>query len=634
MKFTESYELGSLSLRNRFVMAPVKTAYGTPEGRVTERHLTYYANIARGGAGLVILEPVSVTQEGKEHPKQLTIHKEHSVADLGRIVSVLHDGGALACLNINHAGRAANPKATGAPPLAPSAVDCPSTGQTPAVLKSEQIDEILEGFGVAVERAVEAGFDAVEIQCGQGYLVSQFLSPRTNRRDDEYGQDKLLFLKRLIEVVKARRGQLALLLRISVSEFVEGGLTPADNRSILELAEAAGFDAVHCGAGNACDSPPWYYGHMALPDEPQLEALRAIRGMTSLPMIAAGRMADVERLSKLEAEGLADLVAFGRALVADPELPRKLVEGREAEVRWCGFCLQGCLANVKNGSGLGCIINPSVDKQPQARVDTPRRVAVVGGGPAGLSAACTAAELGHSVVLYERSEALGGQFKLAPLAPHKEKMTRPLDGLVERTRRLVSEIHLSTEFTADAAATFDNVIVATGSRQRAVDVDGLDEQHWMTSLELFREQKDVKGPRVLVIGAGMVGMEAAERLLDRGFEVTATKRTDAIANDMELITKKMMLKRLQGRPGCAIMPETTVLAFQPGGVRLSVRGDEVVVPPFDTVIVAAGMDSEVDLAAELDARGVASSVIGDAAEVGDIYAATQAGHAAALALAS
>ena len=186
MLFTETGSMGRLGLMNRMIMAPIKTAHGTLDGRVTDRHLTYYANVARGGVAMVILEPVAVTQEGKEHPQQLTIHLDHSVEDLRRVVDVLHEQGALACLNLNHAGRAANPKATGCAPLAPSAVTCLSTGQTPAEFTVRQIDDILSGYRVAVQRAVEAGFDAVKVQRGHGYLVSQFLSPRTNSRGDEY----------------------------------------------------------------------------------------------------------------------------------------------------------------------------------------------------------------------------------------------------------------------------------------------------------------------------------------------------------------------------------------------------------------------------------------------------------------
>ena len=408
-----------LTLDNRFLMAPVKTAYGTLTGRVTNRHLTYYANVARGGVSLVILEPVAVSPSGKEHPKQLTIHLDSSVSDLRRIVDLLHDQGTKACLNLNHAGRAANPKATGGPPLAPSAVTCPTTGQTPLELKEEQIAQILADYGEATNRAREAGFDAIEIQCGHGYLVSQFLSSRTNLREGAYGKDRTLFLRQLFETVRQHRGRMAVFVRISVSEFTEGGLTPEDNKPILELAERSGFDAV---------------------------------------------------------------------------------------------------------------------------------------------------------------------------------------------------------------------IVATGSFQNLPQIDNLDSQYWMTSLEFFESRKKVEGQRVLVIGAGMVGMEAAELLVNQGYEVTATKRTDTIANDMEMVTKKLMLRRLSDNPLMTIMPETTVLAFEQEGARIRHKGEEQLLPPFDTVIVASGMKPESSLATALEDAGIEVGVVGDADHPADIFSATQAGYHAALSL--
>ncbi len=631
MRFTEPATLGELRLKNRFFMAPVKTAYGTLDGRVTGRHLLYYKNIAKGGSALVILEPVSVTQTGKEHPKQLTIHLDTSVADLKKIVEVLHENGALACLNLNHAGRAANPKATGTVPLAPSALLCPTTGQIPEELSGSEIEEIIHAFGEGVRRAAAAGFDAVEIQCGHGYLVSQFLSPRTNLREDEYGRDKSLFLKKVFEQVVENRGDLTVLARISISEFLEGGLMPKDNLPILELAEKYGFDAIHCGMGNACDTPPFYYAHMGISESPQLEALKSIRQITRLPLIAAGRMADIEKLEKLEEENLTDFVAFGRALIADPALPVKLVEGKTEEIVFCGFCLQGCLVNVKNGSGLGCIVNPEIDREPlNAKELKGKKIAVIGAGPAGLSAACTFAKRGADVTLFEKTGDLGGQFRLAPLAPHKELMTRPLQGLIARTRRLISDIRLNTEPAGKDLEVYDSIIMATGSRQRIAEIKNLETQYWMTSLDFFENTKPVKGKRVLIVGAGMVGMEAAEMLVDRGFEVTATKRTDTIANDMEMITKKMMLKRLGGNPRMVIMPETTVLEFEKNGVRIRHKKEDKTLPPFDTVIIASGMEPETSLAASLKKDGLPVTIIGDADHPADIYAATQAGYRVAL----
>ncbi len=615
-------------------MAPVKTAYGTPDGAVTPRHLAYYANMAGGGAAMIILEPVAVTQSGKEHPKQLTIHLDHSVDHLRRIVDVVHQHEALACLNLNHAGRTANPKASGTPPVAPSPVPCPTTGVTPLEMTVAQIEEILDGYRTAMRRSREAGFDAVEIQCGHGYLVSQFLSPRTNLRRDEYGRNPSLFLHRLFEVVREERAEMIVVVRISAHEFVKGGMTPESNRPILDLAAATGVDAIHCGNGNACDSPPWYYAHMAVPEEKQIAAFKSIREMTSLPLITAGRMADLDKLRLFEEEGITDMVAFGRALVADPKLPRKLVEGRPDEITWCGFCLQGCLARVKDGSGIGCIVNPEVDREPLGPTAAPRAVAVVGSGPAGLSAACALARMGHTVTLFERDQQLGGQFQLAPLAPHKEKMHRPLKSLVSLTKRMVKDIRLGTEFHARDAQDYDRIILATGSRQRVPEVEGLDRQHWMTSIEFFREEKEVNGPRVLIIGAGMVGVEAAEILVGRGFEVTATKRTDTIANDMEMVTRKLLLKRLECSPALTLLPETTVLAFREDGVRIGSKGEERTLPPFDTVIVAAGMESENQLAEEIRSAGKEVMVIGDADRPADIYTATMDGYQAATSLAS
>lgn len=629
MRYWEPTRLGRLELKNGLIMAPVKTAYGNPDGRVTDRHLTYYSNIAGGGAAMVILEPVAVTQSGKEHPKQLTIHLDTSAGDLSRIVSVLHERGAAACLNINHAGRAANPKATGEQPLAPSPVKCPTTGQVPAEMTAAQIDEILEGYRTAIRRAAAAGFDAIEVQCGHGYLVSQFLSPRTNRRDDEYGRDRELFMKKVFRIAQEERVEMGVIARISGSEFVVGGARPEDNRPILELAAASGFDAIHCGNGNACDSPPWYYAHMGIPQERQLEVFRQIREMTELPLILAGKMSDAGKLDLVDREALADAVAFGRALVADPELPNKLIEGRGDEVMRCGFCLQGCLANVKNGRGLGCIVNPGVDKAPSEGKTTVGAVAVVGGGPAGMAAAAQMARAGAAVTLFERESALGGQFRLAPMAPFKEAMGRPLDGLIRLLEREVEDVRLESDFTPEMADGFDHVIVATGSRQNIAQIENLDSQHWMTSLDFFEGRSEASGERALVVGAGMVGMEAAEILLDRGFEVVATKRTDTIANDMEMVTKKMMLKRLEGNGRMSIMPNTTVLAFEEGGIRVARDGKEELLEPADTVVIASGMLPEHELAERIRERGTPVTIIGDADRPADIFAATQAGYAAA-----
>ena len=632
MNYAQSLPIGPVTLKNRFLMAPVKTAYGTPQGGVSERHLQYYANLARGGVAMIILEPVAVSQSGREHPRQLTVHRPDSRKELGKIVDQLHSQDTLACLNLNHAGRAANPKATGMSPQAPSAISCPATGQTPEILQTQEIEGILEGYRRALQVAIAAGFDAVEIQAGHGYLVQQFLDGRTNQRADDYGRDRTLFCKKLFELVRRERGNLAVLVRISADDFVPGGFGPDQNAVILKLSETYGFDAIHCGLGNACDSQPWYYSHMALPEKSQREAVASIRRRTRLPLIAAGRMGDVDKLNSYRDAQLVDGVALGRPLIADPAFVTKYLSGNTAEITYCGYCLQGCLANVKNGSGIGCLANPAIDRAP-LHAATPRSIAVVGGGPAGMAAATQCAAMGHRVTLFEQAPQLGGQFAMAWQAPHKESMERPFRSLLEQTLRSDARIELSTKATLERLRSFDHRIIATGSQQRIPDIPGLDSVYSMTGLEFFARSKPVKGPRVLIIGAGMVGIEAAELLADQGYEVAITKRSGTIANDMEPITRALMLKRLEAKENLLISTGTTVLEFTAQHVkyvRHEVFGEWA---PFDTVIIAAGMEPDNRLHLALQEVGCFCELVGDAETPADIYQATRSGYLAAARLA-
>lgn len=631
MKFLKPFQIGRLQLKNSFIMAPVKSAYGNPTGEVTSRHLTYYDNLSKGGVAMIILEPVAVCQAGKEHPKQLTVHLPVSQAQLTKIVDVLHKNNTLACLNINHAGRAANPKATGLNPEAPSAIPCPATGITPDILQQQKIEGILEAYHQAIRVAAAAGFDAIEIQAGHGYLIQQFLSTRTNQREDNYGRDKTLFIKQVFDIVRAARKDLTVLIRISGHDFLENGFGPAENSIILQLTEEYGFDAIHCGLGNACDSPPWYYSHMALPEQKQQDVVAAIRKQTKLPLIVAGRMGDIEKLERYERANLTDCVALGRPLIADPNFVNKLLNQKTEEITYCGYCLQGCLANVKNGSGIGCIANPSIDKNP-LRTTTGKAVAVIGGGPAGMAAAIHCSMMGHNVTLYEKKLTLGGQFEMAYQAPHKESMLRPLTSLIKQTERHVRKIHLGTTFSTTSMGTFDHYVVATGSKQRIPDIKGLTEQYSMTSLEFFEKIKPIQGKRVLIIGAGMIGIEAAEILANQGYDVVITKRTDTIANDMEMITKKLMLKRLEEKVNLLISPNTTLMEFSEQGVKYLKDGKPGEWEPFDTVIIASGMDPQNGLFQQIQALGKSVQVVGDADNPEDIYAATQKGYLAAVEL--
>ena len=625
----EATTLGGLRLANRFVFPPIKTAYGTPQGQVTDRQLTYYRQIAGKGPGLIILEPVAVTPDGKEHPKQLCVHLPGSVDELKKIVEVIHDENRLACLHLNHAGAAANPKASGTVPRAPSPVTCPTTGQKAEALTDDQIQQIVDGFRQAAAKAAAAGFDAIEIQGGHGYLVSQFLNAKINRRNDRYGKDRLLFARQVLAAVRSGAPERPMILRISGSEMSpEFGIGPPDLAPLLKLAEEIDVCAVHVGMGSSCFSPPWYFHHSSLPEKPQVDALAWVRGQTRLPLIAAGRMGRIERVKTIRDQGLADLVALGRPLLADPDLIGKWARQAYQEVAYCGYCLQGCLHRLKNGEPLGCNLNPEIGRPALEASARPLKVLVAGGGPAGLSAALYLSKRGHRVTLTEKEPQLGGQFNLAWQAPGKQTLQEGLENLKYGVRINVETVltgrAVDTELVREAQP--DLLVWATGAAQNIPQIGGLDGQYHMTALEYFNAPQSVNGPRVLVIGAGRTGLEIAEKLGHEGFDVVATKRTDPIGSMMEAITKKLALMRIDQMPQVTLMPHTTVKRLGPEGVEVEQDGARMVLEPFQTVILASGMLSAPGPSDEIRQAVPAIEVIGDAAQVMDIYAAVHAGY--------
>jgi NADPH-dependent 2,4-dienoyl-CoA reductase/sulfur reductase-like enzyme len=380
--------------------------------------------------------------------------------------------------------------------------------------------------------------------------------------------------------------------------------------------------------GNVCFSPPWYFHHASLPEKPQMDALAWVREHTSLPLIVAGRMGRKERIDRIVADGLADFIAIGRPLIADPRLIKKWKQGKNEEAIFCGYCLQGCLHRVKSGQPLGCNLNPEIGLPPLKPTDRPSKVLVAGGGPAGISAALYLTRRSHKVTIVEQAGRLGGQFALAWQAPGKEKMKDGLESIERSLRSSGATVVLGRAVEPSIVKEFqpDLLVWATGAVQNIPEIPGLRNQYTLTSVEYFTAQKKIKGPRVLVIGAGRTGLEIAEKLGREGFEVVATKRTDPIGSMMEMITKNLALKRIGEMGNVILMPHTTVKAFLEKSVDIEQDGIRMSLEPFQTVIVASGMIPAPG--PDEGIRKLVSSIeiIGDAREAQDIFSAMWAGY--------
>ncbi len=616
MKFSQK-QLGNLRLKNPFIMAPVKTAYGNLKGEVSKLHLKFYEKIAKGGIALIITEPVAVLKSGREHPKQLCIDENHCVDELRKITDTIRKNGSLSCLNITHAGRAANPKASGQPPIAPSALVCPTTKQTAQEMTKDQIKEIISAFGEAAKKAKDAGFDAVELQAGMGYIIPQFLKERTNKRTDEYGKDKTLFAKEVFESVFSNANGLPVIVRIAGSEFVEDGITPEDNLPILKLAEDYGAAAIHIGLGSACDTPPWYYSATFTPQEKQKEIFKKIKELTTLPIIVDGRMADPDKINQAFTEGWADFIGLGKSLACDQEFVKKLTEDKLDEISYCGGCLQGCLLNVKSGAGLGCIINPFINKDKFTPTGKSMKFVVVGGGPAGMACATYAKMKGYDAVLFEKKK-LGGQFNLAVKPPFKDMMQRPLDSMIrELERKGVEVIYEEADYDKIKAQNPDVVVVATGANSIIPRIEGIENEYAMDAFSFFEKTKEPKEKKALVLGVGLIGRETMETLIKSGFDEVVS------VDILEELPEDFTLARLKNMQNVKILTGTRLEKFTSDGVIVKIGDKEENIGKFDTVITSIGTKPNNALYEEIKNKFDTVELIGDANKVTDIYSATQ-----------
>lgn len=511
------FHLGQLELKNRIVMPAMATCVASEDGYVTERTLDYYEERARGGVGLIIVGEVIIdVPRGLEGPQRIAIGEEH-VPGLTRLAEVIKRHGARAALQLNHGGGFAVSSTTGLQPSAPSAVICRPGGELPRELTVDEIRNLVQLFARAAERAKRAGFEGVEVHATGSYLIKQFLSPTHNKRTDAYGgtlANRARFLLETLAAVRERVGPgYPVWARVSGRGYGtgKGFTTPEDVLQLSKMLEKAGACAIN--VNNYASTYP--FNRMVEPEGSALTLAESVKKAVSIPVMAVGRITP-EVGEKALAEGKADLVAIGRGLLADPELPNKAASGRLNDIVPCITCLV-CFTMSRLGEA-GCTVNPAVGKERKFKI-TPagkvKRVLVVGGGPAGMQAAITAARRGHRVMLYDKQARLGGRLRLAAKVPHRGRINDLITYLSHQVVEQGVEVNLGREVTPGLVDSLkpDVVILATGSkihflRRIAEAVAGLLARGQFTSMEedglLVKDlgaRRQPFGPHTLLLGA-------------------------------------------------------------------------------------------------------------------------------------
>ncbi|MHC1581523.1 MAG: oxidoreductase, partial [Candidatus Syntropharchaeia archaeon] len=511
-----------------------------------------------------------------------------------KAAEAIHKHGAKAVLQLNHAGKNVIPEYTGVMPFSPSGLPSGQTRLKTREMTVEEIENIIEMFAEEAERVKKAGFDGVEFMCSTGYLIASFLSSATNKRKDRYGGDaagRATFLLEIIERTRERVGKnYPISCRLSVIDGMPGGNTIEDSQIQAKLLEEAGVDAFQCWAGWHEAPTPWM--SMEVPRGAWVYLAEAIKKVVSVPVMAVGRINNPELAEKILQEGKADLICMGRPLLADPEFVKKTAEGRPEEIRKCIAC-QRCFESRFREGPIKCSLNPELGREGwyilgKKPVKNPKKVLVVGAGPAGMEAARMAALRGHKVLLYDRKNEIGGQLILAAVPPHKEEIKNIPEYYSVVLERLNVKIELGKEVTPDLVKELnpDAVIVATGATPIIPEIPGIDEENVVTAIDVLEGKVDV-GETVVVLGGDLIGAETGEYLAQMGKKVTIVEEGRAVAPDMPAPNRygfKTRLKNLKVR----VLTRTRVESIADHHVLVEKDGKNLVLEA-DTVVVSMGM---------------------------------------------
>jgi 2,4-dienoyl-CoA reductase-like NADH-dependent reductase (Old Yellow Enzyme family)/thioredoxin reductase len=639
-KLFEPGLIGNVRLKNRVIKAPQHTGLANPDGSVTDRMLRYYKDVALGGVSMVIVEYAWIDNDAsRASPCQLGIASMDHIPGLSLLAQTIQANGAKAAIQISHAGRQ---KFTLSRPIkAPSAVPweeiyaagCPP----PDELTFEEIQQIVKSFGDAAKRAQTADFDMVEIHACHGYLISNFLSPRTNKRTDWYGgslENRMRFLLEVIaEILRQVGPDYPVCVRVSGIDYEPDGTKIDETIELCKRLEALGVAAIHMSGGNHHQTIH-EVSPMGMSLAHNVWAAEAVKKEIEIPVIASGSITSPELAEKILSDGKGDFIGLGRPLWADPYWPQKAMEGRPEDIRPCIRCNDGCLARGDHqAKTISCSVNVAVCREDEFQItkaEHPKNVAVIGGGPAGMEAARVCALRGHKVTLYEKRE-MGGVLIEASVPEFKAPDLKPLiNYLSTQIKKLkIKVIHEEATSQAIKNGGFDAVIVATGANPIIPeDVQGITSAKVTSAFQVLNGKAKL-GQKIAVIGGGIVGTEVGLFLAEQGKEVVFVEMLDTFMNDITFDGKLVYEERFKNL-NVSIHTGKRLESLSDKGITVVDRYGIRTTITADTVVLAAGSRPNRDLIDSLkNESDLQVFEAGDCTKPRKIFDAIHEGHLAA-----
>ncbi|MCP3926047.1 MAG: FAD-dependent oxidoreductase [Desulfobacterales bacterium] len=657
----EPIMIGELEVKNRIYM-PAMHLGMAEDYQVNDRIVAFYKERAIGGAGAICVGYATV-DDLSGNTQCIGAHKDEFIPGLTKLSDAIKEGGSRSVIQLNHSGRYNYSFFTnGKTPVAPSPIASRLTREEPREMTKEDIDEVIKSFGEAALRSKNAGFDAVEVLNGTGYLISEFLSHLTNQRTDEYGgsyENRMRFgLEVMREVRKKTGGNYPIIVRMNGNDFMEGG---QGREELKEYAKALVKENL---VDALCINVGWHEARVpqivtSVPRGAFAYLAKGMKEIVDVPVIASHRINDPALVREVIGDGLCDMVAMGRSLIADPYLPEKARTGKEDELVHCTACAQGCFDNLFKLKPVECLCNPKAGYENELNIektDSPRKVVIVGGGAAGMSAALAASEKGHDVSLYERNNRLGGQLHLAGAPPGREEFAVFADDLSKQIEVSDVKVFLNKEVDEKTIEqeSPDEVILTTGAVSLTPKIPGYDKDHVVQAWDVLSGKAYV-GKNVVVIGGGAVGVETSLYLAEKGTlsgdmvkfllvnkaepekdlyemsikgskNVTVIEMIDKIGKDIGKSTRWSMLQDLS-RFGIDARTNTKAVEIKDGSLVIEIDGNTEEIQA-DTVVLAAGSVSYNPLEKILTEKSISCKVIGDANKIALAFDAVHDGFAA------